>query len=116
MALSETILSANTHPGDSTVQTITGEKYKGDGYYGRSDGFHTVQYSINSFKGTVNVQATLAIDPVEADWFTVYTQAYLDDQGDTVSNITNFTGNYVWIRSYISNWTEGTVNIVQLNH
>ena len=26
MAQSETILSANTHPGDSTVETVTGEK------------------------------------------------------------------------------------------
>ena len=47
MANSETILSANTHPGDSTVTTVTGEKFKGDGYYGRSDGFHTVQYSLS---------------------------------------------------------------------
>ena len=54
MAQSETILSENTHPGDSTtVETVTGEKYKGDGYYGRSDGFHTVQYNINGFIGTV---------------------------------------------------------------
>jgi hypothetical protein len=56
MANSETILSANTHPGDSTVTTVTGEKFKGDGYYGRSDGFHTVQYSLSGFIGTVTMQ------------------------------------------------------------
>jgi hypothetical protein len=110
MANSITILSNNTHDGDSTVQTVTGSKYKGDGYYGRSDGFHTVQYNLTGFIGTINVQATLAVDPTDADWFTVYTQAY------PVSNLTNFTGNYVWVRANISNWTDGTVNSVQLNH
>lgn len=117
MAQSETILTANTHPGDSTVETITGEKYKGDGYYGRSDGFHTVQYNINGFIGTVEIQATLAIDPTADDWFAVYTQAYpvSNDEGTTGSFLTNFTGNYVWVRAVIE-YTDGTVNSVQLNH
>ena len=34
-ATSETIVSATTHPGDSTAETVTGDKFKGDGYYGR---------------------------------------------------------------------------------
>jgi len=38
-ATSETIVSATTHPGDSTAETVTSEKFKGDGYYGRSDGY-----------------------------------------------------------------------------
>jgi hypothetical protein len=117
MANSETILSANTHPGDSTVTVVTGTKYRGDGYYGRSDGFHTVQYDIDGFIGTVAIQATLAVDPADADWFTVYTQAYpvVDEIGTTTSVITNFTGNYVWIRAVIT-YTDGTVNSIRLNH
>ena len=114
---SETILSATTHPSDSSVQTVTGEKFRGDGYYGRSDGFHTVQYNITGFIGTITIQATLAIDPVDADWFTVYTQAYpvVNDEGTTTSVITNFTGNYVWIRSVVT-YTDGTINSIELNH
>ena len=45
MANSETILTSNTHAGDSTIETVVGNKFKGDGYYGRSDGFHSVQYT-----------------------------------------------------------------------
>ena len=118
MAQSETILSAQTHPGDSSTETVTGEKFKGDGYYGRSDGFHTVQYTLNGFIGTVEIQATLSVDPTADDWFTVYTQAYpvSNDEGTTGSFVTNFTGNYVWIRAYINNWTDGTINKIQLNH
>ena len=117
MSNSETILTINQHPGDSTVTTVTGEKFRGDGYYGRSDGFHTVQYDINEFIGTVAMQATLAINPAEADWFTVYTQAYpvANDVGTTTSIITNFTGNYVWVRAVIT-YTDGTVNSIKLNH
>ena len=118
MAQSETILSAQTHPGDSSIQTVTGEKFKGDGYYGRSDGFHTVQYTLAGFIGTVDIQATLAVEPTADDWFTVYTQAYpvVNDEGTTGSFVENFTGNYVWIRAYVNNWTDGTVNNIQLNH
>ena len=50
---SETILSANTHPGDSTTETVTGEKFKGDGYYGRSDGLHSVQYTYSGLTGDI---------------------------------------------------------------
>jgi hypothetical protein len=118
MANSETILSAQTHTGDSSTSTVTSEKFKGDGYYGRSDGFHTVQYTLTGFLGTVDIQATLAVNPTEDDWFTVYTQAYPvnNDTGTTASVITNFTGNYVWVRAYISNWTDGTINSIKLNH
>jgi len=116
---SETILSQQTHIGDSSVQTVTGSAYKGDGYYGRSDGFHTVQYTITGFTGTVNIQATLAVEPTDDDWFTVYTQAHAiagSDPNPTTSILTNFTGNYVWVRAYIDNWTDGTVNSIKLNH
>ena len=68
---SETILTNQAHVGDSSLQSHTGAKYKGDGYYGRSDGFHSVQYTVTGFQGKLDMQATLAINPVEADWFTI---------------------------------------------
>jgi len=117
---SETILSAQTHPGDSGAQTITGTKYKGDGYYGRADGFHTVQYNLTGFLGTVVMQATLSVEPTDSDWFTITSTSHTADN-DSSSNrdgghIYNFTGNYVWVRAYISNWTDGTVQSIILNH
>lgn len=112
------ILPNQSHSGDSSAQSVTGGAFKGDGYYGRSDGFHTVQYTLSGFIGTVAIQATLAVNPVDADWFTVYTQSYpvTNDTGVTGSFITNFTGNYVWIRAYIDNWSDGTIDSIQLNH
>ena len=133
MAQSETILSAQTHPGDSSIQSHTGEKYKGDGYYGRSDGLHTVQLDLNGFLGNVEMQGTLAINPTEDDWFSVRLGSgqTIDTTGKLVSATTtkleysdnktssdtyNFTGNYVWVRVLITNWTDGTVNSIRLNH
>ena len=131
---SETILSANTHPGDSANTVITGEKFKGDGYYGRSDGLHTVQVDLAGFIGKVAMQGTLATNPVEADWFTlvldsdkqsvdttglVVNQSITSVEYTSVTTNTksyNFTGNYVWVRAYVGNWTNGTVNSIQLNH
>ena len=109
---SETILSANTHPGDSTVQTITGEKYKGDGYYSRADGVHTVQYNFNGLTGTITIQGTLATAPTDADWFAVHTYTAAQE---TASKYANFTGNFVWVRAKVD-YTDGTINSILLNH
>ena len=133
MAQSELILANQMHPGDRTAQTTFGEKFKGDGYYGRSDGLHTVQVNLTGFLGDIELQGTLAVDPTADDWFNVRLGSgqTIDTTGKFVSSSTskieytanetssktyNFTGNYVWIRTKISNWTDGTVNSIQLNH
>jgi len=109
---SEIILSANTHPGDSSVETITGEKFKGDGYYSRADGVHTVQYSYNGLTGTISIEGTLATAPADADWFEVH--SYTAAQ-ETDSKYANFTGNFVWVRAKVV-YTDGTINSILLNH
>jgi len=119
---SETILSQQTHPGDSQTETVTGENFKGDGYYGRSDGFHTVQYDVENFLGTIVIQGTLATEPTASDWFSITSTDHTSTTNDSSSStsdgsfIYNFTGNYVWVRVYISSWTDGTVNSIKLNH
>ena len=133
MSNSQSILTINQHPGDSTTETITGDKFKGDGYYGRSDGLHTIQVNLAGFLGDVQLQGTLAVDPTADDWFTVRLGSgqTIDTTGkifnaitskleytdnETSSKTYNFTGNYVWVRVYVSNWTDGTVNSIKLNH
>jgi hypothetical protein len=109
---SETILTQQTHPADSSTQTVTGDKYKGDGYYGRSDGIHTIQYNYTDLIGTITIQGTLAVTPTNEDWFDVHTYT---ETSATDSKIVNFTGNYVWIRAKLE-YTQGTVHQVLLNH
>jgi len=134
MSSSETILTQNTHLGDSAVQSVTGNKFRGDGFYGRSDGLHTIQIDIIGFLGRIEIQATLEVDPTEDDWFTVElgtgtqsvdTTGLLREENitfveyaQTATNVKsyNFTGNYVWVRAHVSNWTDGTINSIKLNH
>lgn len=117
---SEIILSVQTHPGGGSPQAATGASFKGDGYYNRSDGFHTVQYNVIGFVGTIKIQASLSTNPNEADWFSVtdsiHTSASVGASESNGSFIKNFTGNYVWVRATISNWTAGTVSSILLNH
>lgn len=119
-SFSEIILSNQDHPGDSTQETLTSDNFKGDGYYGRSDGFHTVQYNLEGFIGTIVMQATLATDPVDADWFTLTGTEHVsaNDSSATADGafIYNFTGNYVWVKAYVSNWTDGSISTILLNH
>lgn len=117
---SEIIISNQTHLGDSSVQTLTSDKFKGDGYYGRSDGFHTVQYNVDGFIGSIRTEATLAIEPIATDWFSVVGTTH-NSTSDTDTNNTggfvyNFTGNYVWVRVVVENWTDGSIKTVLLNH
>jgi hypothetical protein len=131
---STTILTQQTHIGDSSVQTHTGDKYRGDGYYGRSDGLHTVQVDLDGFIGKIQIEGSLAIDPQSDDWFvielgtgtqTIDTTGVIREENITFVEYTesttnsksyNFTGNYVWVRVNVYDWTDGTVKSVMLNH
>ena len=111
-ANSEIILSSNTHPGGGVSTVVTGTNFKGDGYYGRSDGLHSVQYTYSVLTGIITIQGTLAVTPAEADWFDVHTYTSTEE---TASKIASFTGNYVWIRAKVV-YTDGTISSVTLNH
>ena len=104
----------------TTTQIYLSEKAKGDGYFGNSDGLHTVMYAASSaFVGTVTMQATLATSPTDNDWFnvsgTTSTYRVLDDRSVSTVDSYNFTGNFVWVRGYVA-IDAGSVFMVQLNH
>jgi hypothetical protein len=110
-----------TYPNTATSMLIyNSNKAKGDGYYGSSDGLHTVTYELNSdFVGTVTMQATLASAPVERDWFNITDTAQVyrstDYRSTSTINYFNFTGNFVWVRSQVK-IADGVVQAVSYNH
>jgi hypothetical protein len=129
-ALSQSLIfhtnsSTNTvlvnYPNTGTgVLTYISDKVKGDGYFGGSDGFHTVSYSTTQhFRGTVTMQATLASEPISTDWFNVADTNLVYHQFDNRTSpsvdIFNFTGNFVWVRGRIQ-IEEGSVTVIQYNH
>jgi hypothetical protein len=107
--------AAGNYDGSST--SFSSDKSKGDGYYGFADGVHTIQSRVTNFVGTLKIQATLATTPVEADWATI-TTVITSDGSTAVTNgyLTTFTGNYVWVRVNVSEFTAGSINNVLLGH
>lgn len=132
---SKVLLETTTHNFDDGVKDVTGPSVPGDGYYNRSDGIHTVQWTVSEFVGKIKLQAALSKNPTETDWFDIsfgsVTEFSVDTTGkvSTISNkfisytepttgsfVFNFIGNYVWIRANVSEWTEGSVISMLLSH
>lgn len=99
---------------DGSSLSFTSDKHKGDGYYGYADGVHTVAVFPTNLEATIQMQATLATDPAETDWFDV-SNAVLGDDSTAQSTATTFTftGNFVWIRAKVTNFQAGTITKVQ---
>ena len=103
---------------DGTSTSFESDNTKGDGYYGFSDGVHTAQVRVTGFPGTVKFQGSLATTPTSTDWVDIAGAALAGDGSSLITNsyIYNFTGNYVWIRASITNFTAGSINTILLAH
>lgn len=116
--MSQIVINQQTHPEDSSVVTVVGDKFKGDGFYGRSDGLHTVQYDLDQVYGNLTIQGTLADNPAESDWTTIEDSRL----GDTIFSTKftgsfhkNFTGNFIWLR-FRGQFTAGVIQTVLVNN
>jgi hypothetical protein len=118
MSTESTVLISNIIT-ESAVGTFSyGEKKPGAGYNKSNDGVHTIVYSVNAFRGTIKIQATLELYPADADWFDVSTYNFNEDSTiatGITSYTENITGNFVWIRVAHSQ-QDGTIVSVRYNH
>lgn len=109
------------YPNSGTgVMVYKSQWAQGDGYYGSGSGLHTVMYTCTAdFVGTVTMQATLATNPVEADWFNVIgttsTYKVLNNRNTSTVDVYNFTGNFVWVRGHVD-INDGQMQSVLYNH
>ena len=128
--MADRLLETVSYTGSST---LISNKFKGDGFYGMSDGLHTFEISLTGFIGKIKIQATLALDPNEQDWFdtdigngsqTIDTTGLIQSAAKTTIEYTgaetsinsyNVTGNLVWVRAYIFDWTEGSIQSIKMN-
>lgn len=133
MANSITILPItaylNTRP-----QPVLGESFKGDTYYGHSGNIRTIQWKLYNFVGEIGLQGSLSNIP-STDWVFVNLgkgdEMYVDTTGKistvSISKVIyttpttgvfgfNFTGNFVWLRSYVNNWTAGNIDSVIISN
>ena len=121
-ATSVSIPSAAVAPNGST--TFFSAKQQGDGYYGASDGLHTITYTVTpNFAGDMSMQASLATSPQDVDWFTVtnttVSYAFPIVPATTTTNYVNFTGNFVWVRARVYRTLDqpnGSLLFINYNH
>ncbi len=95
--------------------TYNGDAVKADGYYGKTDGVHTISVTVNNFVGRIHIDASLATDPTEADWFPIYLTSGnsfkqypvtdipsgTNGLGDTITEAWTFRANLLWIRARV---------------
>ena len=95
--------------------SYSGDAVKGDGYYGQTDGVHTVSVSVNNFVGRIHIEASLATSPTSADWFPIYltsgnswkqypvtnTPSGANGLVDTITEAWTFRANILWLRARV---------------
>jgi len=116
--ISATFFSSFTPTSSGTTPTVfpvESDKAKGCGYYGQSDGLHTVQYSVQNFVGRIVIQGSLEGKPTDDDWFDVDSITGVSP-GMTITDVSSFKGNFVWVRAVIESFTAGNINRVQFTH
>lgn len=92
--------------------SLTGSPVRADGYYGYTDGRHTIAIYLNNFRGDIVIEASLANSPAEGDWFPIDLNGPVlhypvnpmnptGDLGDTGVEGYSFTANVLWIRAKV---------------
>ena len=118
--MSTTLIPTTTHGTptgnyDGSSTTFSSDNAKGDGYFGYTDGLHTVSIVTDGFVGTIEIQGTLASEPTNSDWFTVLT--YGDGSTAlTTKTVDNFTLNAVYVRAKVDSFTAGSITKIQFNY
>jgi hypothetical protein len=118
--------------GVTGTQNFVSAPNQAAGYYGTSNGLHSLTVNTTpSFRGTATVQATLAVNPSDGDWFDVvdsqftytstsngYVPALLmgsNPEGESPRiDYVNFTGQFAWLRAIID-IDEGAVMSIRYN-
>jgi hypothetical protein len=116
--LPQTTYSANT------PYTVVGDPQPAAAYYLGNKDLQTVTIQTNVFTGNVLIQASLANQPSDTDWFNVYTlpantqapSGTPEQNNSNTSMYTNIEGNFVFMRAKITGFASGQVNYVKLSY
>jgi hypothetical protein len=109
------------YPNSATnTMVYISDKIRGDGYFGSRDGLHTAMVTAtDTFVGTATIQASLATNPSNSDWFNVngasVSYTVMNQRTSRTVDCFNFTGNFVWIRGVVQ-INAGSVESILVNH
>lgn len=101
-----------------TDVTTVGQPIKAAGYYGSGKNLHTLAIYLRNFSGRIYMDATLASNPTEEDWFPINLNGYLPyleyafdnmaplgEGGSTGVESLSFDGNFVYVRARMDRGT-----------
>ena len=97
---------------DGSSQDWISDAVTAANYYRGQGSVQTVLFSVTEFEGDMHLEATLDSLPESATWF----NTFIFDDGSTIP-ITDYhpatiTGNFVWLRCRIENFSGGVINSV----
>ena len=112
------------NPGNGAPYTVTGNSQPAAAYYLGNQDLQTVNISLTNCTGNIVIEASLATDPTNNDWFDVYqleanANAAPNSAPQIASNArmyTNVEGNFVYLRAKVEDFQGGAVNYVKLTY
>ena len=104
---------------DGSSQDFVGTPAKAANYYRGRGGVQTIQWRFIGVQGDVTIQATLDADPATVQWFDV--TSYGDGSTADSTTITDVhydsvLGNFTWLRAVVTNFTDGTIELVSATY
>jgi uncharacterized protein YpuA (DUF1002 family) len=105
--------TAYQNPGNGAPYTVTGNAQPAAAYYLGNQDLQTVNFNITNMSGNIIIEATLASDSDNADWFKVYE---FEAVSSNTSTFTNIDGNFVYLRAKIEDFNQGVVNFVKVSY
>jgi len=125
MAITTVTLLPNTEYGvpsgnyDGSSQDFIGDPQKAANYYRGRGGTQTIRWVYLGVQGKVTIQATLDNDPADSRWFEVAAtgDGSTDDSTTiTATYIQAVVGNFTWLRAVVTNFKDGTIEVVQATY
>lgn len=105
--------TAYVNPGNGSPYTVTGDAQPAAAYYLGNQDLQTVNFSTVNMTGNIVIEATLAANSSNADWFKVYE---FEATASNTSMYTNIDGNFVYVRAKLEDFSQGTVNFIKVSY
>lgn len=117
--------TAYLNPGNGAPYTVTSNSQPAAAYYLGNQDLQTINYKFTNVTGNLVIEATLAVNPTNNDWFKVgntvvaNANAAANSAPQIASNAsayTNIEGNFVYIRAKIEDFAGGVVQFVKVSY
>lgn len=112
MSQSTTLILLSQTP-FSSGPNLVGNAQPAASYFISKSNLQTITWSLTTVSANIVIEASLSETPTSTDWFPVYTN---NANSLTDNNYFNLSGNFVWLRANISNFTTGVIQYIKVSY